>query len=68
MCDAIEPYIEINELLDKYDFPLEVLADVHNRLRDNDDPQYAMQQVRYLRNVVSAGRARKRNDERKDKQ
>lgn len=46
---------DISELLSKYDFPLEVLKDVHKRLGDSRDPGYVRQQVRYLRNVVNAG-------------
>lgn len=61
MSEAVEAYIQINELLNEYEFPLAVLQDVHNRLRDSDDPRYAAQQVRYLRNVVSAGKAVKRS-------
>jgi len=48
---------EISELLSKYDFPLEVLQDVHKRLGDSRDPGYVRQQERYLRNVASAGLA-----------
>lgn len=48
---------EINKLLTQYDFPLIVLQDVSKRLSDSDDPYYAAQQLRYLRNLVEAGYA-----------
>lgn len=43
---------ELNKLINKYDFPLEVLEDVNNRVRDNQDENYIKQQVRYLENVL----------------
>lgn len=46
---------EIAALLSKYDFPLEVLKDVHKRLVDCTEPQYVRQQARYLHSIVDAG-------------
>lgn len=61
MSKGVEPYIQINELINKYDFPIAILKDVRDRLRDSDDPQYAEQQVRYLKNIVSAGLAQEKD-------
>lgn len=46
---------EIAALICTYDYPIEVLQDVHQRLTDSADPNYVRQQVRYLRNFVDAG-------------
>jgi hypothetical protein len=46
---------EIAKLISAYDFPLGVLQDVHKRLADCAEPNYARQQVRYLKNIVDAG-------------
>lgn len=43
---------ELNKLINKYEFPLDVLEDVNNRIRDNQDENYIKQQVRYLENVI----------------
>ncbi len=51
---------EINNLISIYEFPFEVLQDVNRRLSDCRDVHYAAQQLRYLQNIVSAGRAKKR--------
>lgn len=51
---------KINNLVGEYDFPLPVLEDVQKRLSDCQDVHYAVQQLRYLENVVRAGIAKKR--------
>lgn len=51
---------QISQLVGEYAFPLEVLQDVNHRLADCDDPYYAKLQLRYLQNIVKAGRAVKR--------
>lgn len=48
---------QINDLVSKYDFPFSAIQDVYNGLRDCDHPNYAAQQLRYLNNLVSAGKA-----------
>jgi len=48
---------EIAKLVSTYDFPLVVLQDVHKRLAECTDPNYARQQVRYLQHIVDAGLA-----------
>lgn len=52
---------EINRLVVEYDFPLMVLTDVKQRLADcPGNEYYARQQLRYLRNVINAGQAKKK--------
>lgn len=46
---------EIATLISTYDYPLEVLQDVHKRLADCADSNYARQQARYLQNIAEAG-------------
>lgn len=54
---------QINELILKYQFPLEVLQDVYNRVSGNEDNEhYLLQQVRYLNNLIQAGHATLKND------
>lgn len=53
---------EMNDLIGKYQFPFEILADVNKRLMDNpNDKYYAQQQLRFLKNAVRMGYAKKRN-------
>lgn len=55
---------QINELILKYQFPLEVLQDVYNRVSGNEDNEpYLLQQVRYLNNLIQAGHATIKNDQ-----
>ena len=58
--NADEVAEKIIQLVSEYAFPLEVLQDVNRRLADCNDPYYANQQLRYLQNIISAGRAIKR--------
>lgn len=51
---------EITQLISEYDFPLIVLTDVNNRLKDCDNADYAEQQLRYLKTLVKVGRAKKK--------
>lgn len=51
---------KINDLINEYVFPLEVLQDIEKRLSDSDCPHYAKQQLRYLQNNVDCGIAKKR--------
>ena len=51
---------EINNLVSEYEFPLEILQDVNRRLSDCQDNHYAAQQLRYLQNIVNAGKVKKR--------
>ena len=53
---------QIVQLVSEYAFPLEVLQDVNRRLADCDDPYYAQQQLRYLKNIVASGRAIEREE------
>ncbi len=45
---------EINELLSQYSFPLAVLKDVNHRLECCKDESYVKQQLRYLKNLITA--------------
>lgn len=45
---------EINELLSQYSFPLAVLEDVNHRLECCKDEVYVKQQLRYLKNLITA--------------
>lgn len=47
---------QINELINKYDFPLSVLSDVNHRLECCKEEAYVAQQVRYLENLVKFGK------------
>lgn len=47
---------QINELINKYDFPLSVLSDVNHRLECCKEEAYVAQQVRYLENLVKYGK------------
>ena len=47
---------QINELINKYDFPLSVLSDVNHRLECCKKEAYVAQQVRYLENLVKYGK------------
>ncbi|MCC4053849.1 DUF6877 family protein [Enterococcus faecium] len=47
---------QINELINKYDFPLSVLSDVNHRLECCKEEVYVAQQVRYLENLVKFGK------------
>lgn len=51
---------EINCLILDYDFPIVVIQDIEKRLSDCYDMHYAKQQLRYLKNVINAGKALKR--------
>lgn len=52
---------EISRLFIEYEFPLEVLQDVKQRLADCPNHEgYAKQQLRFLQNVINAGQAKKR--------
>ncbi|MDT2662936.1 hypothetical protein P7E02_23955 [Enterococcus hulanensis] len=51
----MSPIDEINLLVAKYNFPLEVLQDVNHRLECCKDDFYVKQQLRYLNNLVNAG-------------
>lgn len=42
----------MNDLINSYDYPVEVLTDVAKRLADLDTLEYHEQQVRYLENLV----------------
>ncbi|WP_330927513.1 DUF6877 family protein [Enterococcus sp. BWB1-3] len=46
---------EINSLVEKYDFPLEILTDVNYRLQCCKEEPYIKQQLRYLKNLVDSG-------------
>ncbi|WP_373421021.1 DUF6877 family protein [Enterococcus faecium] len=46
----------MNELINKYDFPLSVLSDVNHRLECCKEEAYVAQQVRYLENLVKFGK------------
>lgn len=50
----------INNLVSEYDFPIEILQDINQRLSDCQDPHYAAQQLRYLQNIVNAGKVKKK--------
>lgn len=47
---------QINELINKYDFPLSALSDVNHRLEYCKEEAYVAQQVRYLENLVKFGK------------
>ncbi|HFX3886271.1 TPA: DUF6877 family protein [Enterococcus faecium] len=47
---------QINELINKYDFPFSVLSDVNHRLECCKEEAYVAQQVRYLENLVKYGK------------
>lgn len=47
---ALEKHM--NDLINSYDYPVEVLTDVAKRLADLDTLEYHEQQVRYLENLV----------------
>lgn len=49
---------QINELISKYDFPLEVLDDINHRLESCREESYVKQQLRYLENWVKLGKAK----------
>lgn len=51
---------DINELVSSYEFPLNVLVDIDKRLSDNQEVNYAKQQLRYLTNLINAGVAKKK--------
>lgn len=51
---------QISDLLAEYDFPLTVLQDVTGRLQGTEDPYYAAQQLKYLKNIVHAGCVQKK--------
>lgn len=55
-----EVFNEINNLINQYVFPVEVLQDVEKRLSDSNCAHYDLQQLRYLRNNVDYGIAKKR--------
>lgn len=49
---------QINELISKYDFPVEVLNDISHRLERCREESYVKQQLRYLENWVKLGKAK----------
>lgn len=49
---------QINELISKYDFPLEVLTDINHRLESCREESYVKQQLRYLENWVKLGKVK----------
>lgn len=46
-----------NDLINSYNFPTVVLEDVYSRLRDCQEENYVEQQIRFLNNVIEAGKA-----------
>lgn len=51
---------EIEDLIARYEFPLEVLQDINKRLSDCYEIGYAKQQLRYLKNTVNHGMAKEK--------
>ncbi len=54
------PSVELNELVNEYDFPLPVIEDVFFRMMCNKEDAYVLQQVRYLKNLINTGNIRKK--------
>ena len=52
---------KFNQLINNYNFPTLILEDVYNRLRDCQDENYIEQQIRFLNNVIRAGKATPKN-------
>lgn len=54
---------QINELINKYDFPVEVLTDISHRLESCREESYVKQQLRYLENWVKLGKVNLKEEE-----
>ncbi len=53
---------QINELINKYDFPVEVLTDINHRLESCREEAYVKQQLRYLENWIKLGEVKLKED------